>query len=131
MTTNNRHNFKLTCLIYLFFAGLVISPFTTYEGDSIFDDDFDDDDLLMQSLYFKDSEISYRGSKAVYQNEFVVYVPSGMGMANEIAEKHGFNNMGQVGLITKRAIFFKIILFVKILQGSGKGQTIASLILKF
>lgn len=100
MTTNNRHNFKLTCLIYLFFAVLVISAFTTYE-DSL-DDDFDEDDLLMQSLFFKDSEISYRGSKAVYQNEFVVYVPSGMGMANEIADKHGFDNMGQVGLDSPR-----------------------------
>lgn len=32
----------------------------------------------------------------IYQNEFAVYVPSGMDVADGVASKHGFTNMGQV-----------------------------------
>lgn len=32
----------------------------------------------------------------VYQNEFAVYVPGGADVADSIASKHGFTNMGQV-----------------------------------
>jgi hypothetical protein len=32
----------------------------------------------------------------IYQNEFAVFVPGGIAVADEIAAKHGFTNMGQV-----------------------------------
>lgn len=32
----------------------------------------------------------------IYQNEFAVYVPGGNDVADQIASKHGFTNMGQV-----------------------------------
>ena len=35
----------------------------------------------------------------IYQNEFAVYIPNGADMADSVAEKHGFSNMGQVSLV--------------------------------
>lgn len=32
----------------------------------------------------------------IYQNEFAVYIPSGNGTADHVADKYGFSNMGQV-----------------------------------
>lgn len=32
----------------------------------------------------------------IYQNEFAVFIPSGIDLADSIATKHGFTNMGQV-----------------------------------
>lgn len=34
--------------------------------------------------------------QAIYQNEFALYVPGGTDKANEVADKHGCTNMGQV-----------------------------------
>lgn len=35
----------------------------------------------------------------IYQNEFAVYIPNGADMADYVAEKHGFSNMGQVSFV--------------------------------
>lgn len=37
-----------------------------------------------------------RRLQAIYQNEFALYVPGGTDKANEVADKYGFTNMGQV-----------------------------------
>lgn len=38
----------------------------------------------------------------IFQNEFAVYVPNGGDMADSIAGKYGFSNMGQVSLAVRR-----------------------------
>lgn len=43
----------------------------------------------------------------VYHNEFAVYVPTGAEMADNVAAKHGFINMGQV-----RTIFFSSVICI-------------------
>lgn len=40
----------------------------------------------------------------IYQNEFAVFIPGGEARANEVAEKYGFTNMGQVRTFLR--IFF-------------------------
>lgn len=49
--------------------------------------------------------VSYKRTPPVYQNEFAVYIPKGIEKAFEIADKHGFSNMGQVRITSK--LFFK------------------------
>lgn len=39
-----------------------------------------------------------RRHQPIYHNEFAVYIPSGNAMADDIAAKHGFTNLGQVSL---------------------------------
>lgn len=42
----------------------------------------------------------------IFQNEFAVYVPNGGEMADSIAGKHGFANMGQVSLHFAAELFY-------------------------
>lgn len=42
----------------------------------------------------------------VYHNEFAVYVPNGAAIADSVADKHGFTNMGQVSVFVNFSIFF-------------------------
>lgn len=51
------------------------------------------------SLAFNLNHIEERPSSrpsVIYQNEFAVFIPDGIERANQIAEKHGFTNTGQV-----------------------------------
>lgn len=36
--------------------------------------------------------------RPIYQNEFAVYIPNGVNVADTVAAKHGFTNMGQVSV---------------------------------
>lgn len=54
-----------------------------------------DDASLASNLNRIDERPSSRPS-VIYQNEFAVFIPDGIERANQIAEKHGFTNMGQV-----------------------------------
>ena len=45
-----------------------------------------------------------RGSK-VFHNQFAVYIPRGERTANELAAKHGFTNLGQVGSLDNYFLF--------------------------
>lgn len=56
------------------------------------DDDSDIVPLLSDDL----ARPSSKRPQPMYQNEFAVFIPGGLDKANEIAEKHGFTNMGQV-----------------------------------
>lgn len=73
-----------------------------YDNSSytVLDDDSDivpfliDDDSLLTVNRLGDRP-SARPS-VIYQNEFAVFIPGGIEKANQIAEKHGFTNTGQV-----------------------------------
>jgi hypothetical protein len=72
-----------------------------YDNSTTFSDDSDlvpflNDDENQQILTNRSpSSISSR-PPVIYHNEFALYIPSGLLRANEIAEKYGFVNMGQV-----------------------------------
>lgn len=55
--------------------------------------------------------------QAVYSNEFAVHIPAGKGAADQIASKHGFTNIGQVGFIVN---CYSIILSKKKVLQVGK-----------
>lgn len=76
---------------------------------AIHDDDFSVlvDDLDKFDGFNSAFDHRHRSKRApIYQNEFAVYIPSGDSMADEIASKNGFTNMGQVSVLFK---FFFII----------------------
>ena len=55
--------------------------------------------------YYVDDIISSSANNRVrrspmYQNEFAVYIPSGSAVADNVASKYGFSNMGQVSLFS-------------------------------
>lgn len=37
--------------------------------------------------------------RPIYMNQFAVHIPKGSDQAEQIAAKHGFNNIGQVNLL--------------------------------
>lgn len=47
----------------------------------------------------------------IYQNEFAVFITEGVEVANQIATKHGFTNMGQV---SKSSSFFWVLLCARL-----------------
>lgn len=51
------------------------------------------DDVYTNRYLFSRSKLR---SSPIFQNEFAVYVPNGIDVADSIASKHGFSNMGQV-----------------------------------
>lgn len=53
------------------------------------------DDVPSLTLTRSDDRPSSRPS-VIYQNEFAVFIPGGAAKAAEVADKHGFTNMGQV-----------------------------------
>lgn len=64
-------------------------------GDSDIEPFLRDDDELLLTSNRLDERPSSRPS-VIYQNEFAVFIPEGVERANQIAEKLGFTNMGQV-----------------------------------
>lgn len=48
----------------------------------------------------------------IFQNEFAVYVPNGEEMADSIAGKYGFSNMGQVSFAVRRRTIIIIIIII-------------------
>lgn len=58
----------------------------------------DGDDVVLLSLNRLEDKPLPPSSRpsVIYQNEFAVFIPDGVDKANQIAEKHGFTNMGQV-----------------------------------
>lgn len=59
------------------------------------------DDEFEQLLSSRSSSNNKLRRDPIYQNEFAVYIPDGVDVADRIAGKHGYNNMGQV-----RRIYF-------------------------
>ena len=74
-----------------------------YDNSSyaVLEDDSDivpflDDALLLTVNRLEDKPSPSSRPSVIYQNEFAVFIPDGIEIANQIAEKHGFTNMGQV-----------------------------------
>lgn len=75
-----------------------------YENSSyaVLEDNSDDivpflvDDDLSTVNQLEDKLPPSSRPSVIYQNEFAVFIPDGVEMANQIAEKHGFTNLGQV-----------------------------------
>ena len=44
-------------------------------------------------------------SKATYHNQFALFIPSGASMADNLASKHGFINLGQIGTLDNYYLF--------------------------
>lgn len=58
-----------------------------------------------QAMYVRQLEMNFAKLKRripIYQNEFAVHIPSGAEVADRIAHKYGFQNMGQVSEKTAR-----------------------------
>lgn len=52
-----------------------------------------------RAMYVQQLEMNFAKLKRrlpIYQNEFAVHIPSGAEVADRIAHKYGFENMGQV-----------------------------------
>lgn len=59
-------------------------------------DDADFERFLSKMEYSNNRKLK---RSTIYQNEFAVYIPSGVDTADSIAAKHGFSNMGQVSFV--------------------------------
>lgn len=73
---------------------------------------FSDESDLVPFLDDDDNTLTNRSTASmssrppiIYHNEFALYIPSGLSNANEIAEKYGFINMGQVSVTVRWAHF--------------------------
>lgn len=69
---------------------------------------FSDESDLVPFLDDDDNTLTNRSAASmssrppiIYHNEFALYIPSGLSKANEIAEKYGFINMGQVSVTVR------------------------------
>lgn len=63
---------------------------------------FSDESNLLPFLDEDDITLANRSTSRppiIYHNEFALYIPSGLSKANDIAEKYGFINMGQVSVM--------------------------------
>lgn len=73
-----------------------------YDNTTTFSDESD----LVPFLFDDDNTLTNRSTASlssrppiIYHNEFATFIPSGLSKANEIAEKYGFINMGQVSVM--------------------------------
>lgn len=74
-------------------------------------DEIDDDIALFLDNGIEDfvnltTTTSSPRPRVIYQNEFAVHIFGGIDVANEIARKHGFTNMGQVSLLILYCLFY-------------------------
>lgn len=49
-----------------------------------------------ESIYLEATNQMSFDDAPIYLNQFAVYIPKGEKLASEIAEKHGFKNLGKV-----------------------------------
>lgn len=69
------------------------------EGGGVGDGDAIDADIYASRNLHSRTRLRH---SPIFQNEFAVYVPNGEEMADSIAGKYGFSNMGQVSFAVRR-----------------------------
>lgn len=89
----------LTCLVVKLELVIGALPLTynsvNYYDNSTLDDDYVPWLTLTNHIDERPTPAASRAA-VIYQNEFAVFVPGGLAVADDVAAKHGFTNMGQV-----------------------------------
>ncbi|XP_039291184.1 proprotein convertase subtilisin/kexin type 5-like [Nilaparvata lugens] len=52
--------------------------------------------VFATQLVMANSEVTFKRKPVIYMNQFAVHIPAGEQVANSIAAKHGFRNIGQI-----------------------------------
>lgn len=98
-------------------------------NESVFKNVTDNNHPYDKDLYSSSSRRLKR--TPIYQNEFAVYVPTGSAMADEIAYKHGFTNMGSVSSNSCFSSFMLKYRFYNLITFSNRNEKKFSAISQF
>lgn len=87
----------LTCLVVKLELVIGALPLT-YNSVNYYDNSTLDDYVPWLTLtnHIDERPTATSRPAVIYQNEFAVFVPGGLAVADDVAAKHGFTNMGQV-----------------------------------
>lgn len=99
---------SMVCVVAVFFITILLqhsqvaSSELYSDNSSVFNVIANED---ISGSYFSPSTSRLRRSP-IFQNEFAVYIPSGTDVADSLADKYGFSNLGQVSNTHIVFVFF-------------------------
>lgn len=97
----------MVCVVAVFFITILLqhsqvaSSELYSDNSSVFNVIANED---ISGSYFSPSTSRLRRSP-IFQNEFAVYIPSGTDVADSLADKYGFSNLGQIGSLKGYYLF--------------------------